>query len=57
MRVTGYMIRLSDVAKHNRGEGSRVNTTGLGAEAAALTGILDRRPRVIGHEFAQGYDQ
>lgn len=57
VRVTGYMIRLSDVAKYNHGEGSRVNTTGLGAEAADLTGILERRPRVIGHEFAQGYDQ
>ena len=57
VRVTGYMVRLSDVAKHDRGEGSRINTTWLGAEAAEVTGILDRKPRVIGHEYAQGYNQ
>jgi len=51
VRVTGYMIRLSDVKKFNEGLGSRANTTGLGAEAADLTGILERRPRVIPHEF------
>ena len=57
VRVTGYMIRLSDVEKYRNDEGSRINTTVLGAEAADLTHILDRKPRVIGHEYAQGYDQ
>ncbi len=57
VRVTGYMIRLSDVEKYRNKEGSRINTTGLGAEAAELTGILERKPRVIGHEYAQGYGQ
>ena len=57
VRVTGYMIRLSDVEKFQRCEGSRINTTGLGAEAVELTRILERKPRVIGHEFAQGHSQ
>ncbi len=57
VRVTGYMIRLSDVEKFNNCEGSRTNTTGLGAEAAAVTGILERKPRVVGHELSPGYGQ
>ena len=55
VRVTGYMIRLSDVQKFNDQKGSRTNTTGLGAEAADLMGILDRKPRVVGHELSPGY--
>ena len=55
VRVTGYMIRLSDVKKFNDQKGSRTNTTGLGAEAADLMGILDRKPRVVGHELSPGY--
>ncbi len=55
VRVTGYMIRLSDVKKFNAEKGSRTNTTALGAEAANLTGILDRKPRVIGHELSPSY--
>ena len=55
VRVTGYMIRLSDVKKYNEAKGSRTNTTALGAEAAALTGILDRKPRVVGHELNPAY--
>jgi YjjI family glycine radical enzyme len=54
VRVTGYMIRLSDIARHREGQGGRTNTTGLGAEAAATTGILDRRPRVIAREMTAG---
>ncbi|WP_372840461.1 YjjI family glycine radical enzyme [Phaeovulum sp.] len=54
VRVTGYMIRLSDVARHDAGEGSRTNTTALGAEAARLTGILARKPRVVGLERDAG---
>ncbi|RYH10915.1 YjjI family glycine radical enzyme [Tropicimonas sp. IMCC6043] len=57
VRVTGYMIRLSDLEKFRQDGGSRTNTTALGAEAAELTRILERKPRVIGHEFAHGYGQ
>ncbi|EEW26566.1 YjjI family glycine radical enzyme [Rhodobacter ferrooxidans] len=57
VRVTGYMIRLSDVAKHNAQKGSRTNTTGLGAEAAAKTAILQHQPRVMGQEFVAGHRQ
>ena len=57
VRVTGYMIRLSDVKKFNEQKGSRTNTTVLGAEAADVTGILDRRPRVVGNELYPGYSQ
>ncbi|MFV0360981.1 YjjI family glycine radical enzyme [Tropicimonas sp.] len=57
VRVTGYMIRLSDVERYRRAGGARTNTTALGAEAAEKTGILNRKPRVIGHEYAQGYGQ
>ncbi|WP_310621490.1 YjjI family glycine radical enzyme [Flexibacterium corallicola] len=57
VRVTGYMIRLSDVKKFNEDKGSRVNTTALGAEAAAGTGILERKPRVVGHELTPSYSQ
>ena len=54
VRVTGYMIRLSDVKLYNEGKGSRTNTTGLGAEAAAVTPILKRAPRVVGLESLAG---
>ncbi len=57
VRVTGYMIRLSDVKQFNEAKGSRTNTTGLGAEAAALTGILARKPRVVAHERDAGPGQ
>ena len=56
VRVTGYMIRLADVRRF-REEGSRTNTTVLGSEAIATTGILKRRPRVVGHELHPSYDQ
>lgn len=49
VRVTGYMIRKSDVARF-AAEGSRLQTTCLGAEASELTGIRQRAPRVIGRE-------
>lgn len=54
VRVTGYMIRLSDVENHRAGRESRTNTTALGAEAAALTDILKRRPRVVAAEMLAG---
>ncbi len=57
VRVTGYMIRLSDVRRHDAAMGSRTNTTALGAEAARLTAILSRKPRVVGHERHPGYGQ
>ncbi|MNS80823.1 hypothetical protein D3C72_1145200 [compost metagenome] len=49
VRVTGYMVRLSDLEKY-RAEGSRTNTTWLGEEAARNTRILERQPRVMSHE-------
>jgi YjjI family glycine radical enzyme len=57
VRVTGYMIRLSDIKKFNEQEGSRTNTTVLGAEAADVTGILERQPRVVSHELSPSYGQ
>ncbi len=57
VRVTGYMVRLSDIRKFNERQGSRTNTTVLGAEAADVTGILDRRPRVVGNELYPGHRQ
>ena len=56
VRVTGFMIRLSDIEKYKE-KGSRTNTTVLGAEAAEMTGILDRKPRVVSHELSPGYGQ
>jgi len=53
VRVTGFMIKLSDVKKFNE-QGSRKNTTCLGAEAIETVGILNRAPRVISYELAAG---
>lgn len=50
VRVTGYMVRLSDIEKLHR-EGSRINSTVLGAESVENWHLLDRTPRVISHEF------
>ncbi|BEV72586.1 YjjI family glycine radical enzyme [Paludibacterium sp. THUN1379] len=57
VRVTGYMIRLSDVQRFNEARGSRINTTVLGAEAAASTGILARQPRVVAQEWLAGAER
>lgn len=54
VRVTGYMIKLSDIAKFET-QGSRTNTTFLGAEAAKNTGILERKPRVAALETTPTY--
>lgn len=51
MRVTGYMVKRSDIEAFKQ-RGSRLNTTGLGAEAAQNTGILQRQARVIAHEHS-----
>ncbi|WP_312629912.1 YjjI family glycine radical enzyme [Scandinavium sp.] len=56
VRVTGYMVRLSDLQKF-RAEGSRTNTTWLGEEAARNTRILERQPRVISHEQQMRFSQ
>lgn len=50
VRVTGYMVRLSDIEKF-RAEGSRINSTVFGAGSVDNWGLLDRVPRVISHEF------
>lgn len=57
VRVTGYMVRLSDVKAFNEKKGSRINTTALGAEAVDLMDILERKPRVVGYELSPGYGQ
>ncbi|MDX6021570.1 YjjI family glycine radical enzyme [Scandinavium sp. V105_16] len=56
VRVTGYMVRLSELEKF-RAEGSRTNTTWLGEEAARNTRILERQPRVISHEQQMRFSQ
>jgi hypothetical protein len=50
VRVTGYMMRISDVEKF-RDEGSRINSTVFAAGSVDNWGLLDRVPRVISHEF------
>ncbi len=57
VRVTGYMVRRSDIDKFNAQAGSRTNTTALGAEAANLTDILQRKPRVVANELLAGANQ
>ena len=50
VRVTGYMVRLSDINRLRR-EGSRINSTVLGAQSVENWGLLDRVPRVISTEY------
>lgn len=57
VRVTGYMVRLSDIRRVEAAKGSRTNTSALAAEAAKMTDILNRKPRVVGHERHPGYGQ
>lgn len=54
VRITGYMVKLSDIAKFDT-QGSRTNTTFLGAEAAKNTAILERKPRVVAQEVSPTY--
>ncbi|PSW66357.1 YjjI family glycine radical enzyme [Photobacterium leiognathi subsp. mandapamensis] len=56
VRVTGYMVKLSDVAKFKQ-QGSRTNTTWLGSEASEQTAILQRLPRVLSHEQMPKFEQ
>jgi YjjI family glycine radical enzyme len=49
VRVTGYMVRLSDIERW-RTEGSRINSTALGAESVDNWGLLDRTQRVVSAE-------
>lgn len=49
VRVTGYMVKLSDIEKWKR-EGSRLASTVLGAQSVENWGLLGRTPRVISHE-------
>lgn len=50
VRVTGYMVRLSDVERFEE-EGSRIASTVLGAESVENWGLLGRVPRVVSHEI------
>lgn len=49
VRVTGYMVKLSDIEKWKRA-GSRIASTVLGAQSVENWGLLGRTPRVISHE-------
>ena len=55
VRITGYMVRLSDIARYAQ-QGSRSNTTFLGAEAASNTEVLQRKARVVSMETTPHYD-
>lgn len=50
VRVTGYMVKLSEIEKWRK-QGSRTASTALGAESVENWGLLDRTPRVISHEL------
>lgn len=54
VRVTGYMVRLSDIEKYKE-QGSRSNTTWLGEEATKNCKITARQQRVISHEQSMRY--
>lgn len=56
VRITGYMVRLSDIQKFKE-SGSRINTTKLGDEATERCHVLDRQPRVISREQSMRYDK
>ena len=45
IRITGYLVKRSEMEKLNAGENVRQNTTGLGLGAAKNCGILNRRVR------------
>ncbi len=50
VRVTGYMVKLSDIEKWKK-QSSRIASTVLGAESVENWGLLNRTPRVISHEL------
>lgn len=56
VRITGYMVKMSDIAKYKE-QGSRTNTTFLGSEAADNTALLNRKPRVISAEMNPYYQK
>ena len=50
VRITGYMVRLSDVEQLKESR-ARNNSTGLSAESLENWSLLDRVPRVISLEY------
>jgi YjjI family glycine radical enzyme len=50
VRITGYMVRLSDVERLKESR-ARNNSTGLSAESLENWSLLDRVPRVISLEY------
>lgn len=47
IRITGYLVKKSDVEKYNRGEALREDTVKLGAESIKNNKTLDRRVREV----------
>ncbi len=47
VRITGYLVRRSDVEKYKTGKGHRYSTTPLGEGAISKKGVLDRKQRMI----------
>lgn len=54
VRVTGYLVRRSDVEQYRRERRSRYGSTVLGSNAIQNQGILQRQKRVINHEQTPG---
>lgn len=47
VRVTGYLVKKSDMERYNNGEPVLEDTVQLGAESAANQGILNRKERTL----------
>lgn len=54
VRVTGYLVRRSDVEQYRREQRSRYSSTVLGSNAIENQGILQRKKRVVSHEQNPG---
>jgi YjjI family glycine radical enzyme len=54
VRVTGYLVRRSDVEQYRKEKRSRYDSTVLGFNAIEDQGILQRQKRVISHEQNPG---
>ncbi|OWZ84783.1 YjjI family glycine radical enzyme [Natranaerobius trueperi] len=50
VRITGYLVRRSDLEKYKNDESTRYTTTPLGEGAINIQGVLKRKRRMINHE-------